>query len=283
MATNYNIIETVQASAADIVLAGDGQLSIKGAPVIPLKLSNLGAKVAAAAAVARVQTITITTTPAANTRYAFVVVQKVGNNTLTRTIAVTTPAGNYTSSVISNQFKTQLESNGLKVTASVGGTSDSVTTITAAAGYEVYSISAIENTTAAVSTAGSYAVGLGSILNASGLEGFTATNYYDAYPVIIGQKLIVDGGARQDVGTTPYTVYVNIGTDAASPSANSALVSVGYSNVARGYVVNAGVAVATQATMAAAIAASTTVANLVSALVPVPKIGIDEYNQRTSG
>lgn len=283
MATNYNIIETVQASAADIVLAGDGQLSIKGAPVIPLKLSNLGAKVAAAAAVARVQTITITTTPAANTRYAFIVVQKIGNNVMTRTISVKTPAGNYTSSVISNQFKTQLESNGLEMTASVGGTSDSVTTITAAAGYEVYSISAVENTTAAVSTAGSYAIGLGSVLNASGLEGFTAANYYDAYPVIIGQKIIVDGGARQDVGTTPYTVYVNIGTNAASPSATSALVSVGYSNVARGYVVNAGVAVATQAATLAAIAASTTVANLVAALPAAAQIGIDDFNQRTSG
>jgi len=284
MATNYNIIETVQASAADIVLAGDGQLSIKGAPVIPLKLSNLGAKVAAAAAVARVQTITITTTPAANTRYAFIVVQKIGNNVMTRTISVKTPAGNYTSSVISNQFKTQLESNGLEMTASVGGTSDSVTTITAAAGYEVYSISAVENTTAAVSTAGSYAIGLGSVLNASGLEGFTAANYYDAYPVIIGQKIIVDGGARRDVGTTPYTVYVNIGTDASSPSATSALVSVGYSNVARGFNVNAGVAVPTQA----AITASITGAADLAALKPVlntflPKIGVDEFNQRTSG
>lgn len=280
---NYNIIETVAASAADIVLSGDGQLQMTGAPVFPLKLSKLGNRVAAAAAVAKVATITIATSPAANTRYAFIVTQKIGDNTMVRTISVRTGASAGTASAISNQFKTQLESNGLKMTASVGGSSDSVITITAAAGYELFSIANVENTTAAVTTAGNYAVGLGSDLNNSGGTGFTAANYYDMYPVEIGSKVILNGGQEQAVGITQYQVYVNIGTNAASPSANSALVAIGYNNVARGYVVNAGVAVATQATMAAAIAASTTVANLVSALVPVAKIGVDEYNQKTSG
>lgn len=277
MASNYNIIETVAASAADVVLTGDGKLSITGAPVIPLKLSKMGTKIAAAAAVARIQTITITTTPAANTSYAFVVVQKVNNNTMTRTIRVTTPAGNYTSSVISNQFKTQLENNGLKMTASVGGTSDSVTTITAAAGYEVYAISPVENTTAAVSAAGSYAVGLGSVLAASGLNGFTAANYYDAYPVSIGQEIIVDGGARKDVGVNKYVVYVNIGTDPSSPSANSALVSIGYSNVAQGYAVAAGVA----QNKAAITTAGATSAVALAAAINL-QAGVNSFNQKTA-
>jgi hypothetical protein len=56
---NYNIIETVAASAGDIVLTGNGQLKMTGAPVFPLKSSRLGDRVAAAAAVAQVSTVTL--------------------------------------------------------------------------------------------------------------------------------------------------------------------------------------------------------------------------------
>jgi len=275
---NYNIIETVAASAGDLVLTGNGQLKMTGAPVFPLKSSRLGDRVAAAAAVAQVSTVTITA--AANTRYAFVVTQKIGDDVMVRTISVRTGATAPTALSISNQFEKQLENNGLKVTAT---TALGVTTITASAGYEVFSIADAGNTAVATTTPGSYAVGLGSVLNASGLSGFVAANYYDAYPVEIGSDVVLNGGLEQGTALTDYTVFVNIGTNPSSPSATSALVAVGYNNVARGYVVNAGVAVATQAALAAAITAAADVAALKTALAPVSKIGVDSYNQKTSG
>jgi hypothetical protein len=275
---NYNIIETVAASAGDIVLTGNGQLKMTGAPVFPLKSSRLGDRVAAAAAVAQVSTVTITA--AANTRYAFVVTQKIGDDVMVRTISVRTGATAGAAVDISNQFEKQLESNGLKMTAT---TALGVTTITAAAGFEVFSIANVSNTAVATTTPGSYAVGLGSVLNASGLSGFVAANYYDAYPVEIGSDVVLNGGIEQGTALTDYTVFVNIGTNAASPSATSALVAVGYSNVARGFNVNAGVAVATQAATATAIAAATTVAGLVAAVAPLGLIGVNSYNQKTSG
>jgi hypothetical protein len=275
---NYNIIETVAASAGDIVLTGNGQLKMTGAPVFPLKSSRLGDRVAAAAAVAQVSTVTVTA--AANTRYAFVVTQKIGDDVMVRTISVRTGATAGAAVDISNQFEKQLESNGLKMTAT---TALGVTTITAAAGFEVFSIANVSNTAVATTTPGSYAVGLGSVLNASGLSGFVAANYYDAYPVEIGSDVVLNGGIEQGTALTDYTVFVNIGTNAASPSATSALVAVGYSNVARGFNVNAGVAVATQAATATAIAAATTVAGLVAAVAPLGLIGVNSYNQKTSG
>ncbi len=275
---NYNIIETVAASAGDLVLTGNGQLKMTGAPVFPLKSSRLGDRVAAAAAVAQVSTVTITA--AANTRYAFVVTQKIGDDVMVRTISVRTGATAGAAVDISNQFEKQLESNGLKMTAT---TALGVTTITAAAGFEVFSIANVSNTAVATTTPGSYAVGLGSVLNASGLSGFVAANYYDAYPVEIGSDVVLNGGLEQGTALTDYTVFVNIGTNAASPSATSALVAVGYSNVARGFNVNAGVAVATQAATATAIAAATTVAGLVAAVAPLGLIGVNSYNQKTSG
>jgi hypothetical protein len=275
---NYNIIETVAASAGDLVLTGNGQLKMTGAPVFPLKSSRLGDRVAAAAAVAQVSTVTVTA--AANTRYAFVVTQKIGDDVMVRTISVRTGATAGAAVDISNQFEKQLESNGLKMTAT---TALGVTTITAAAGFEVFSIANVSNTAVATTTPGSYAVGLGSVLNASGLSGFVAANYYDAYPVEIGSDVVLNGGIEQGTALTDYTVFVNIGTNAASPSATSALVAVGYSNVARGFNVNAGVAVATQAATATAIAAATTVAGLVAAVAPLGLIGVNSYNQKTSG
>ena len=274
---NYNIIETVAASAGDIVLTGNGQLKMAGAPVFPLKSSRLGDRVAAAAAVAQVSTVTVTA--AANTRYAFVVTQRIGDDVMVRTISVRTGATAPTALSISNQFEKQLENNGLRVTAT---TALGVTTITAAAGFEVFSIADAGNTTVATTTAGSYAVGLGSVLNASGLSGFVAANYYDAYPVEIGSDVVLNGGLEQGTALTDYTVFVNIGTNAASPSATSALVAVGYSNVARGFNVHAGVAVATQAATATAMAAATTVADLKAAVVPLALIGVNSYNQKTS-
>lgn len=255
---NYNIIETVAASAGDLVLTGNGQFKMTGAPVFPLKSSRLGDRVAAAAAVAQVSTVTITA--AANTRYAFVVTQKIGDDVMVRTISVRTGATAPTALSISNQFEKQLENNGLKVTAT---TALGVTTITASAGYEVFSIADAGNTAVATTTAGSYAVGLGSVLNASGLSGFVAANYYDAYPVEIGSNVVLNGGLEQGTALTDYTVFVNIGTNAASPSATSALVAVGYNNVARGYVVNAGV-------------------NIVAGSVTAIQIATNVFNQKTS-
>jgi hypothetical protein len=252
---NYNIIETVAASAGDLVLTGNGQLKMTGAPVFPLKSSRLGDRVAAAAAVAQVSTVTVTA--AANTRYAFVVTQKIGDDVMVRTISVRTGATAGAAVDISNQFEKQLESNGLKMTAT---TALGVTTITAAAGFEVFSIANVSNTAVATTTPGSYAVGLGSVLNASGLSGFVAANYYDAYPVEIGSDVVLNGGIEQGTALTDYTVFVNIGTNAASPSATSALVAVGYSN-----------------------AAATTVAGLVAAVAPLGLIGVNSYNQKTSG
>jgi hypothetical protein len=279
---NYNIIESVAASAGDIVLSGDGQLAITGAPVTQLKISKLGTRISATAGVLQVSTVTIATSPAANTTYSFVVTQNINGNILTRNISVTTPAVAPTASNVSNQFKTQLENLGLQVTVSVGGSSDSVTTITAKAGYNKFTIVNLSSTTVATTTPGVYAVGLGSDLLASGLTGFTPTNYYDAYPIKQGSKLIVDGGFTEQVALSDYTVYVNVGTDPSSVSANSALVRIGYTNVARGFNVNAGVAVPTQAATAAAITAATADATLKAAVAPLALIGANVYNQATT-
>jgi hypothetical protein len=279
---NYNIIESVAANSGDIVLSGDGQLAITGAPVTQLKISNLGTVISATAGVLQASTVTIATTPAANTTYSFAITQLIGSNTVSRRVSVTTPAVAPTATVVSNQFKTLLENLGLEVTASVGGTSDSVTTITAVAGYNQFTIVNLSSTTVATGTAGVYAVGLGSDLLAAGLTGFTSTNYYDAYPIKQGSQLVLNGGFTEQVALSDYTVYVNIGTNPSSVGANAAKVRLGYSNVARGFNVNAGVAVATQAATAAAIAAATTVAGLVAAVAPLGLIGVNEYNQVTT-
>jgi hypothetical protein len=279
---NYNIIETVAADSGDIVLSGDGQLAIAGAPVTQLKISKLGTVISATAGVLQISTVTIATTPAANTTYSFAITQEINGNTVARKVSVTTPAVAPTASVVSNQFKTQLENLGLQVTVTVGGSSDSVTTITAKAGYNQFTIVNLSSTTVATGTAGVYAIGLGSDLLAAGLTGFTPTNYYDAYPIKQGSKLIVDGGFTEQVSQSDYTVYVNIGTDPSSVGANAAKVRLGYSNVARGFNVNAGVAVATQAATAAAMAAAGDVAALKAAVVPLALIGVNEYNQTTT-
>jgi hypothetical protein len=279
---NYNIIESVAVDSRDIILSGDGQLAITGAPVTQLKISSMGTRISATAGVLQVSTVTIATTPAANTTYSFAITQVIGSNTVSRKVSVTTPAVAPTASNVSNQFKTQLENLGLEVTASVGGGSDSVTTITAVAGYNQFTIVNLSSTTVATGTAGVYALGLGSNLLAEGLTGFTSTNYYDAYPIVQGSHLIVNGGFTEQVALSNYTVYVNIGTNPSSPSTNAGKVRIGYTNVARGFNVNDGAAVATQAATAAAIAAATTVAGLVSAVAPLGVIGANVYNQATT-
>jgi len=279
---NYNIIESVAASAGDIVLGGDGQLAIAGAPVTQLKISKLGTRISATAGVLQISTVTIATTPAANTTYSFAITQEINGNTVARKVSVTTPAVAPTASVVSNQFKTQLENLGLQVTVSVGGSSDSVTTITAKAGYNKFTIVNLSSTTVATGTAGVYAVGLGSDLLAAGLTGFTPTNYYDAYPITQGSEMILNAGFVEQLSQSAYTVYVNIGTDPSSVSATAALVRIGYANVARGFNVNAGVAVATQAATAAAMAAAGDVAALKAAVVPLALIGANVYNQATT-
>jgi hypothetical protein len=191
---NYNIIESVAADSGDIVLSGDGQLAIAGAPVTQLKISKLGTRISATAGVLQISTVTIATTPAASTTYSFAITQVIGGNTVARKVSVTTPAVAPTASNVSNQFKTQLENLGLQVTVSVGGSSDSVTTITAVAGYNQFTIVNLSSTTVATGTAGVYALGLGSDLLASGLTGFTPANYYDAYPITQGSEMILNAG-----------------------------------------------------------------------------------------
>jgi hypothetical protein len=238
---NYNIIESVAASAGDIVLSGDGQLAITGAPVTQLKISKMGTIIPATAGVLQVSTVTIATTLAANTTYSFAITQEINGNTVARKVSVTTPAVAPTASNVSNQFKTQLDNLGLQVTSAVGGGSSEVTTITAKAGYNKFTIVNLSSTTVATGTAGVYAVGLGSNLLASGLTGFTPANYYDAYPITQGSEMILNAGFVEQLSQSTYTVYVNIGTNPSSPSTNAGLVRGGYTNVAQGYAVAAGV------------------------------------------
>ena len=274
---NYNIIESVAASAGDIVLSGDGQLAITGAPVTQLKISKLGTRISATAGVLQVSTVTIATTPAANTTYSFAITQVINGNTVARKVSVTTPAVAPTASNVSNQFKTQLDNLGLQVTVTVGGTSDSVTTITAKAGYNKFTIVNLSSTTVATGTAGVYALGLGSDLLASGLTGFTPANYYDAYPITQGSELILNAGFVEQLSQSTYTVYVNIGTNPSSPSTNAGLVRVGYTNVAQGYAVAAGV-VQNKAAITAA-AATSTVA--LAAAINL-QAGQNSFNQQTA-
>jgi hypothetical protein len=274
---NYNIIESVAANSGDIVLSGDGQLAITGAPVTQLKISSMGTRVSATAGVLQVSTVTIATTPAANTTYSFAITQLIGSNTVSRRVSVTTPAVAPTATVVSNQFKTLLENLGLQVTASVGGASDSVTTITAVAGYNQFTIVNLSSTTVATGTAGVYALGLGSNLLAAGLTGFTSTNYYDAYPITQGSELILNAGFVEQLSQTLYTVYVNIGTNPSSPGANAAKVRIGYTNVAQGYAVAAGV-VQNQAALTTA--AGVSVAALATAINL--QAGQNSFNQQTA-
>jgi hypothetical protein len=254
---NYNIIESVAANSGDIVLSGDGQLAIAGAPVTQLKISTLGAVISATAGVLQISTVTIAATPAANTTYSFAITQVIGGNTVARRVSVTTPAVAPTATVVSNQFKTLLENLGLQVTASV---STNVTTITAVAGYNQFTIVNLSSTTVATGTDGVYAVGLGSDLLAAGLTGFTSTNYYDAYPIKQGSQLVLNGGFTEQVALSDYTVYVNIGTNPSSVGANAAKVRLGYANVARGFIVNSGT-------------------SIVAGSVTAPQIAVNVFNQ----
>jgi hypothetical protein len=274
---NYNIIESVAADSGDIVLSGDGQLAITGAPVTQLKISKLGTRISATAGVLQVSTVTIASTPAANTTYSFAITQEINGNTVARKVSVTTPAVAPTASNVSNQFKTQLDNLGLQVTSAVSGGSSEVTTITAKAGYNKFTIVNLSTTTVATGTAGVYALGLGSNLLASGLTGFTPANYYDAYPITQGSELILNAGFVEQLSQSTYTVYVNIGTNPSSVGANAAKVRIGYTNVAQGYAVAAGV-VQNQAALTTA--AGVSVAALATAINL--QAGQNSFNQQTA-
>jgi hypothetical protein len=237
----------------------------------------LGTVISATAGVLQVTRVTITTTPAANTTYSFAITQLIGSNTVSRRVSVTTPAVAPTATIVSNQFKTLLENLGLQVTAAVSGTSDSITTITAVAGYNQFTVVNLSSTTVTAVTAGVYAIGLGSDLLASGLTGFTSTNYYDAYPIKQGSQLVLNGGFTEQVALSDYTVYVNIGTSPSSPEANAAKVRIGYTNVAQGYAVAAGVL---QNKAAITTAAATSAVALAAAINL--QAGQNSFNQQTA-
>ena len=90
MTTNVTML-TPAADAGDIVLTGNGSLTITGAGLIPLKTAKLGVKVAAAAAVASQSTIVLPTI-GNNTTYAFSFNQVVNGQLRQQVISSTTPA-----------------------------------------------------------------------------------------------------------------------------------------------------------------------------------------------
>lgn len=183
MECSYNVINN-PTGLGDFDLT-NRYLNILGAPKMKFIGISGFAKVVAAAEVLQVSTVTFVA--ANNTTYRWLLQQTVQNengNDIEKSLIVTYISDSTaTAAEINAAFAAQVTKMGFKITPTSAG---SVTTLTAQAGYPIFTLAAIENVTTATTTAGVKAVGTAAVASAemleerchnTGTEGFTSATY----------------------------------------------------------------------------------------------------------
>lgn len=268
MTTNVTML-TPAADAGDIVLTGNGSLTITGAGLIPLKTAKLGVKVAAAAAVASQATIVLPTIGNATT-YAFSFNQMVNGQLLQQVITSTTPASGGTAATVTADLLLKLTAFGFSLASFTLNT----LTITAVGSTTnpTFVMRSLTNTTVTMTVAGSVAVGDYADVLAQGGTPVVGTTY-DRYNYQTFPAIATIGGAS----ATPIVNENIIFVDKTTSATNATKFGIGWTNVTQGYAVAAGVA---QNKAALTTAGGTSAAALAAAIIL--QAGVDEFNQQTA-
>lgn len=238
MAHTYSILNAPTAAAAGITISGR-KLSIESTPGFTYPLISGYTKQAAVTEVLQISTVAFTA--ANNTTYRFNLQQMV-DGFLKSLIVTYISDGSGTAAEIDAAFTAQITKEGFKITPSGAGTP---LTLTAQAGYPLFTIANIENTTVATGTAGVEAKGtvakvtlLIAGLNNTGTDLLVSGNVYTQYQFVYGKPTtpsfnIIDRNTNLEI----HDLFVNEG------AAGYALFDVGLNtNIMQGYEVNAGVA-----------------------------------------
>ena len=206
--TSYNVINN-PVGAGDIVVA-DGKLTITGAPTMDyLKIGDASTQLTNAA-VAQVYTV-VTTAATNNTTYSIGVTQPIAelpNGFLQANINYTSD-GSATTTEITNAFTALFNAYGFRATAVA--TNATTCTITADAGYELFTVT---NTCSAPSFAvtstvtGEYAINTYAVLAAQGIEGVTAGLTYTSVQIPYGSAVTPLFGIQRNADNV-HTVYIN--------------------------------------------------------------------------
>lgn len=201
---SYSILETLQASAADISLANH-VLAITGCPSFDYRTTSATAWTAP---VAETLQVTTTTPTAANSTYYELTVTQLVNGTLVQQILFhTTPASGGTATTICDAFRAQLVTyTGLRITGS--GTTTFI--MTAQTGSPIFTAVSTGNGTLAVvtGTAGVAAKGTYAALVAAGVSDAVSGHTY--YQTTFTYKADAAGTVNGNIETSvnQHTLYV---------------------------------------------------------------------------
>lgn len=208
---NIVVVLNAPSGASDVTLLGKNVVVTDCKP-FSQALSLMSPKASGGAGTAQVSTITPGTATAGNT-YSFSITQAVDTGTITRFISYTAITGD-TTTTICDAFRTILAANGLEVVGS--GTSTCI--ITANAGYNVFNIAAIENTSVSTGTPGVAMSGSYAQVVAAGGTDAVSGRYYDQYTVVTGFNSPNTGG-ESSLEVHPVLLYVFV--DKTTSAANA--------------------------------------------------------------
>jgi hypothetical protein len=220
---NYLFLNAVQAAGADVTVS-EGMVtfgtSTNISPSIKLRnISNIYTKTPGAAAVARVQTVTITTPVDIGTDYSFQITQLIGNVYQTVFVSYQSVAGDtgITVATALTSVVSALISSGSIQLASAANSATNVITLTGSSSNPLFVTEALETGTGlvvATSTAGNEAFGVGSDLIADGITGISAqpvsTNLYSLAVINYYSEANSLNAQKRDIEQQLY-VYVNDG------------------------------------------------------------------------
>ena len=237
MEPTYSILNTIQAAAADLSIAAR-VLGITGAP--RLNYPSIASMVQTNYNAETLQIATVAYTVANNTTYSFSLKQIVNGNILHDTVTYTSDS-NATAAEIAAAISNIVTARGFKITPS--GVASPVT-LTAQAGYPVFTIVGILNTTVVVGTPGVEANGtaakvtaLVAGLNATSSVAISSTGTYRQYAFTFEDAMSASFGVVGREAARQHWLFVD------ESATNFAAFNIGLvTNVLNGYTINLGVA-----------------------------------------
>jgi hypothetical protein len=226
---NYLFLNSVQAAGADvsvsegIVTFGTSTNVFTGIKV--KDISNIYTKTPGAAAVARVQTVTVTAPASAGTDYSFQITQMIGSEYKTSFVSYESVAGDTAITVATAlaSVASALISAGSIQLASAANSGTNVVTLTGSTANPIFVAEVLDagsGLVVATSAAGNEAFGVGSDLIAEGITGISAqpvsTNVYSLAIVNYYSSAISLNAQERNIEQQLY-IYVNDGdADAAA-------------------------------------------------------------------
>lgn len=225
----YLFLNAVQASGADVAVS-EGMVTFgtgsNVSPAIKVKdISNIYTKTPGSAAVARVQTVTVTAPAAVGTDYSFQITQLIGSSYQTVFVSYESVAGDTAITVATalTSVASTLISSGSIQLASAANSGTAVITLTGSSSNPLFVTEALETGSGlvvATSTAGNEAFGVGSDLIAEGITGISvqpvSTNTYSLAVVNYYASANSLNAQERNIEQQLY-VYVNDGdADAAA-------------------------------------------------------------------